>query len=192
MNTPTTTVTTASEINRLHEEVGRLSGDSKQSLTGALEAAWKAGHLLIEEKQRVRRTMGRGAWLLWLEQCFHGSPRTAQRYMRLAQTIADISTLQGLSLRQIYFQLGIATEPKSRLESAQARPLPARTRLVTKLLEEIRPCIDARYATAEQWESCRRDLRPLYEQLRRLFETGPAGNVLKKPGFVQANVSKPW
>ncbi len=191
MNTSIVVASAEGEINRLHAEVVRLSTESKQSLLGALAAAWKAGALLIEEKRRVRRTMGPGAWLLWLEERFHGSDRTAQKYMRLAQTVDDFSKLQGMSLRQIYFQLGIATEPKSRLESARAHPLPARILLAGKLVEEIRPCLDARFATAEQWESCRRDLRPLYELLRRLFETGSAGNVLKKAGIIQVKASRP-
>ena len=89
--------------------------ESKNALIGALEMSWRAGQLLLAEKERVRRTMG-GAWLLWLEQCFHGTPRTAQKYMRLAQTVDDVSTLRGMSLRQTYFRLGIATEPKSRAE----------------------------------------------------------------------------
>jgi hypothetical protein len=187
MNSTTPAASAESEINRLHDEVVRLSDESKQSLLGALVAAWKAGCLLIEEKQRVRRAIGPGSWLLWLEERFHGAPRTAQRYMRLAQTVDDVAALQSMSLRQIYFQLGIATEPKSRLESVQVHPLPARIRLAGKLLEEVRPCLDARFATAEQLESCRRDLRPLYEQLRRLFEVVPTANVLKKAGIVQVN-----
>jgi len=83
--------------------------------------------------------MGRGAWLLWVEQRFHGSIRTAQNYMRLAQTFPDVSVLQGLSLRQIYYSAANPTEPKSRLESARGQPLPARILLAGKLLEEIRP-----------------------------------------------------
>jgi hypothetical protein len=188
MNTATPTASAEREINRLHEEVGRLAAESKQSLDGALAAAWKAGRLLIEEKERVRRAMGPGAWLLWLEQRFHGSPRNAQNYMRLAQTVDDVAALQGMSLRQIYFQLGIATEPKSRLETVKVHPLPPRILLAGKLLEEVRPCLDARFATTEQLESCRRDLRPLYEQLRRLFE--PAAIVPKKAGIVQVKASR--
>jgi hypothetical protein len=181
MNTESTIASAEQEINRLHEEVVRLSAESKQLLDGALTAAWKAGGLLIEEKARVRRAMGPGAWLLWLEQRFHGSPRNAQNYMRLAQSVDNVAALQGMSLRQIYFQLGIATEPKSRVESVKVNPLPARIRLAGKLLEEVRPCLDARYATAEQLESCRRDLRPLYDQLRRLFETSVGQTSRKKP-----------
>jgi hypothetical protein len=187
MNTAIAAASAEKEINRLHEEVVRLSADSKQSLLGALAVAWKAGRLLIEEKERVRRKMGPGAWQLWLEERFHASARTAQKYMRLAQIVDDVAELQGMSLRQIYFQLGIATEPKSRLESVQVQPLPARIRLAGKLLEEVRPCLDARFATTEQLESCRRDLRPLYDQLRRLFEAGSPANVLKKAGIVQVN-----
>ncbi len=177
---PITAASAEGEINRLHDEVVRLAAESKQSLLGALAAAWQAGRLLVEEKERVRRAMGRGAWQLWVEQRFHGSIRTAQNYMRLAQSFEDVSALQGLSLRQIYFRLEIPTEPKSRLEAAKSKPLPARILLAGKLLEELRPCLDAKYATAEQWEFWRRDLRPLYDQLRRLFETAPAQSSRKK------------
>jgi hypothetical protein len=191
MNAASITAASAeSEINRLHDEVVRLAAESKQSLLGALAAAWQAGRLLVEEKERVRRAMGRGAWQLWVEQRFHGSIRTAQNYMRLAHSFEDISALQGLSLRQIYFRLEIPTEPKSRLEAAKSKPLPARILLAGKLLEELRPCLDANFATDELRECCRRDLRPLYQQLRRLFEPEPVKNVLKKGGFVQVNAGR--
>jgi hypothetical protein len=193
MNAPTITAASAeSEINRLHDEASRLSTASKESLLGALAAAWQAGRLLTEEKERVRQKMGRGAWLLWVEQRFHGSIRTAQNYMRLAQTFPDVSALQGLSLRQIYYRLQIPTEPKSRLESARGQPLPARILLAGKLLEEVRACVDARYATTEQLDSCRRDLRPLYEQLRRLFEPNNRGIILKNAGIIQDKASRRW
>ena len=78
MNAPINTAASAeSEINRLHDEASRLSTASKESLLGALAAAWQAGRLLTEEKERVRQKMGRGAWLLWVEQRFHGSIRGA-------------------------------------------------------------------------------------------------------------------
>lgn len=69
----------AAEINRLHAEASQHAVASRRSLRAALVAAWRAGQLLLAEKKRVRRTMGGGAWLLWLEEHFKGTPRTAQR-----------------------------------------------------------------------------------------------------------------
>lgn len=156
-----TLLTPADEINRLHEVAVRCAFDSKRALFAALSAAWQAGQLLTAEKKRVRRTMGAGAWLLWLRQHFEGSARTAQRYMRLHASVADVAFLRGLSLRQAYFRLGIATEPKARRESVSVPGLPEAARLAGRLMcalrsRRARPSLD--------------DLRPLYEHLRRLFE----------------------
>lgn len=158
----------AEEINRLHAEAVKLSGDSRDALHGALVAAWKAGQLLAVEKRQVRRLMGPGAWVLWLERHFSGSPRTAQRYLRLAKSVSDASFLRGMSLRQVYFRLGIATEPKSPGGTVALRPLPRHAVLAGRLLGVLktRPNLlspDARRAY-------RQDLRPLYERLRGLFE----------------------
>lgn len=165
--------TAAREINRLHGEVERLAGESRNALTSALTAAWRAGRLLVTEKKRVRRTMGGGAWQIWLKENFRGSERTAQRYMKLAAAVEDAAALQGVSLRQAYARLGIATEPKSPADDAPLQPLPAHVRLANRLLVALKPC--ARSLTLQQQEAYRQDLRALYEQLRRLFEAkGPA------------------
>ena len=89
----------AAEINRLHAEVKRSAFASHQALQGSLIAAWQAGQLLVAERKRVFHRMGKGAWLLWLELNFRGTARTAQRYMRLAHSIADVALLRGMSLR---------------------------------------------------------------------------------------------
>lgn len=165
------TKSAAQEINRLHAEVTRCAAESKRSLHAALAAAWRAGHLLIAEKQRVRRTMGGGAWLLWLEQNFRGTRRTASNYMRLAQSVADASFLKGMSLRQAYFRLGIATEPKSRAKSVAVEPLPEHVRLATRLIRALKEeSGDFARLSPQQVTTFRQDLRALYEQLRRLFE----------------------
>lgn len=164
--------TAAREINRLHGEVERLAGESRNALTSALTAAWRAGRLLVAEKKRVRRTMGGGAWQLWLKENFHGSERTAQRYMKLAAAVDDATALQAMSLRQAYAGLGIATEPKSPAD-APVQPLPAHVRLANRLLVALKP--SATSLTPQQQEAYRQDLRALYEQLRRIFEAkGPA------------------
>jgi hypothetical protein len=152
----------------------KRAADSRSSLLAALEAAWQAGRLLSEEKRRVRRTMGGGAWLLWLQQNFQGTPRTAQRYLRLASSEVDISTLRGMSLRQTYVRLGIATEPKSQSNRAPVGSLPAHVRFAQKLIVALKPCVSFRQVTPEQCTAYRQDLRPLYDLLRPLFETGSA------------------
>lgn len=163
------TVSPAAEINRLYAEAQRLSQESSQCLHAALVAAWQAGRLLLAEKKRVRRAMGGGGWLLWLKQNFHGSPRTAQNYMRLAQSVDDVAFLHGMSLRQVYLRLGIATEPKSRAESPHVEALPSRVRLANKLLVALKT--EMRRAGPARRAACCQDLRALYEELRRLFES---------------------
>jgi len=137
-------MTVAEEINRLHAEAEKLRTESRDTLHVALVAAWNAGQLLIVEKRNVRRTMGPGAWLLWLERYFAGTPRTAQRYMQLAATVADVSLLYGMSLRRVYFRLRIATEPKSPARSVVLRPVPRHVSLTMRLLAVLPVCSGSR------------------------------------------------
>ena len=160
--------TSADEINRLHAEAEKLRAESCDTLHVALVAAWKAGQLLVAEKRSVRRTMGPGAWILWLERYFTGTPRTAQHYMRLANTVADVSFLQGMSLRQAYFSLGIATEPKSPARSVVLHPVPKYATLTVRLLALLPAPSNS--ISPEMQRAYRQDFRPLYERLRLLFE----------------------
>ena len=167
----------AAEINRLHAEAQRHAAASEAALQGAMTAAWEAGRLLNEEKKRVRRVMGDGAWILWLEQNFDGTPRTAQNYMRLARDVSDAAFLQGMSLRQIYLSLGISTEPKSRACSPVVPAMPPHIRLAHKLLFALKKRGKSHAASIE---ADRGDLRMLYEHLRRLFENNPPANILSE------------
>lgn len=176
----------ADEINRLHAVVLRCAADSRRALSGSLAAAWRAGQLLVTEKKRVRRKMGGGAWLLWLERHFDGSARTAQRYMRLASCVSDATFLHGLSVRQAYLRLGIATEPKARAESPAVPLLPETVRLAGRLMAVLR-ADSANLPDAEEVTPYREDLWRLYDQLRRLFE--PANNVA--PGVSNNRCANP-
>lgn len=176
---PAPVLAVATEINRLHEQAKAQSVQSRQALNGALAAAWQAGHLLRSEKQRVRRRMGRGAWMLWLEANFSGTPRTAQRYMRLAQSVTDVTFMQGMSLRLAYARLGIATESKSPAKRPLAHRLPRHLVLTNKLIRALEN--QTGKAGPEQSEAYRRDLRVLYEKLRPWFEAvGPHAPALAK------------
>ena len=170
---PPDSASPADKINRLHEEVVRQTDGSRKCLHAALIAAWQAGQLLLVEQKRVRRTMG-AAWGLWLDKKFHGTHRTAQNYMLLAESTTDVSAFQGLSLRQVYLRLGIATEPKSRTDSPHVEKLPPHVRLANKLLVALSACDKASRANPEQSAAFRQDLRALYERLRRIFETDSA------------------
>ena len=158
----------ADEINRLHAEAEKLRTESRDTLHVALVSAWKAGQLLVIEKRNVRPAMGPGAWLLWLERHFSGTPRTAQNYMRLAATVTDISFLQGMSLRQVYFRLGIATEPKSPARSVVLRPVARHATLTVRPLAVVP--VRSNSVSPEMQRTYRQDLRPLYERLRPWFE----------------------
>lgn len=162
-------MTTADKINRLHTEASRHAVASRDSLQSAVIAAWQAGQLLLAEKKRVRRNMGGGGWLIWLEANFRGAARTAQRYMRLAKLVPDIAALPGLSLRQTYARLGIPTEPKNRREVVRLQPLPS------YLLHTIRLTRSLRYRAArispEQLALHCADLRPLYDLLHSFYES---------------------
>ena len=168
MNSPAAPAS-AQEINRLHEEVVRTTAESRECLHAALVAAWQAGQLLRAEQQRVRRTMG-ATWGLWLDEQFEGSRRTALNYMRLAETVTDIGEFQGLSLRQVYLRLGIATEPKSRADSPRVEELPAHIRLANRLLATLSASLRHRRRNPQQAAMLQHDLRALYERLRQLFE----------------------
>ena len=158
----------ADEINRLHAESEKTRAESRDMLHVAVVAAWKAGQLLLAEKRTVRRTMGPGAWILWLERYFAGTPRTAQHYMRLASRVADVSFLRGMSLRQAYFSLGIATEPKSPARSVMLRPVPRYATLAVRLLAVLPARSNS--ISPEMQRIYRQDFRPLYERLRSWFE----------------------
>lgn len=157
------------EINRLHETVLRQTIDSRECLHAALVAAWQAGRLLLDEKKRIRHTMG-AVWGEWLDTKFRGSPRSAQNYMQLAESTSDVSAFKGLSLRQVYLRLGIATEPKSRMNSPLVGSLPPYVRLANKLLAELSVGDLKAKGNPKQGAAYRQDLRALYERLRRLFE----------------------
>lgn len=162
--------TVADRINHLHAEAVQHTVSSRHALEAALKAAWEAGRLLIEEKKRVRHSMGPGGWLLWLGSNFHGTPRTAQRYMRLARSLTDPSFVQGLSLRQAYDRLGIATEPKRRGQGLALGRLPAHVSLANKLVRALRVPDVAAPFPEEKRARYQGDLRALYDRLCALFE----------------------
>ena len=151
--------TAVEDINRLHGEATQRTQESRAQLDHTMTAAWRAGQLLLAERKRVRRTMGRGAWSLWLKRNFRGPAGAAQRYLYIAEAVGDESVLRGLSLRQIYFRLGIATEPKSRAQSYRVPALPAHLRLAGRLAVALQPHHDFRKLAPTNRALLQQDLR---------------------------------
>ena len=164
-----------SEINRLHAEARRLAGQSRRSLDAVLSAAWRAGRLLIEEKARIRRRAGQGAWLGWLETRFLGGVRTAQRYMQLARRADTPDALRGLGLRQAYLRLGIPISSNNSGENRRVRPpkLPPIVTLAARLTRLLRR--QARLGTGIPFPD---DLRALHAQLAILLKNTGAGTAV--------------
>jgi hypothetical protein len=86
--------------------------------------------------------------------------------MALAESVSDHAQFEGLSLRQVYFRLGIATEPKKSRRHPLV-PLPDYVRLAARLVCALRRV--RRMANTTGVEAYRRDLRPLFDQLQPLF-----------------------
>ncbi len=75
--------------NKFHDEVEAAG-------TSMLVAAWSAGHTLRTAKERCEH----GEWLPWLDANFHGSKRTAQVYMQIAENTQSAAHLDSaLSIR---------------------------------------------------------------------------------------------
>lgn len=184
---PVAVVPSAAKINRLHAEARQHAVATRRSLHAALSAAWQAGQLLVEEKKRVRRTMGHGAWLYWLEENFEGTPRTAQRYMKLAQGVADVAFLQGMSLRQAYDRLGIPMEAKKPSQSFRLQDLAPHVVLVNKIVRALPSASRLAGFPEPRREAMRRDLAPLYRWMRPLFDPAglPAANLRDESGSKQ-------
>lgn len=92
--------------------------------------------------------------------------------MKLAKTVADVSFLHGLSLRQAYDRLGIPMEEKHAAESFPLQPLAPHLLLVNKLVRVL-PADDWQRLPPERRAALCRDLAPLYHRLRPLFELDP-------------------
>ena len=154
----------AQKINALHDTARHLEKEPREKLHEAVCAAWQARRLLLDARASIVHHGGRGAWTPWVRTMFKGSIRTAQRYMELARELPEftLATPNAMSLRRLYFRLGIATEPKQASGIRCAARLPAHIRLANKLVRELRK---------SRWRINSRDLAALYSDLRRLFET---------------------
>jgi hypothetical protein len=75
------TTTDEYELNAMIELINGAHSRCSRAFETALESAREAGVLLL----KVKAKLGHGEWLPWLENNFEGTPRQAQKYMRLTE-----------------------------------------------------------------------------------------------------------
>jgi hypothetical protein len=118
----------ATQINREHEQI------EEASLT-TLEHARKAGELLLEAKRRLKHAK----WLPWLKDNCKVTPRTEQRYMRVATRWDDVvrksDTVTHLTLRDV-LQLLADNNGKSKKEPPVESNSEGRLRVHVEAQEE--------------------------------------------------------
>jgi hypothetical protein len=66
-------------LGKLAEEINAEHRAFVGTFREAVQQGIRAGELLVQAKEQCPH----GTWLLWLEENFEGSARTAQEYMRL-------------------------------------------------------------------------------------------------------------
>lgn len=163
---------TVAHVNALHAVVQQASSLCGQQLETALCAAWQAGHLLRDEKKKVRRSMGHGVWVPWLEKHFTGSIRTAQRYMLLSKNVPDVSQLKEVSLRQAYLLLGIASERKN--ENREVQTVLRRHQLAAnRLVRAVREFGKLEMIGMADRKMLQRDLCAVHQILLEVFQDAP-------------------
>ncbi len=163
---------TRAEVMSRRSEIARLLARSRAELDLALLVTWTLGSKLRDERQRVRKSMGRSAWPEWLRVAFPGKTAVGLRCMRFAEEISSPASIPALSLRQAYFRLGVSTEPKLRGSTRQRRFLAGYVRNAQRLVIELRRQRSRKAGIDLQ--RVRADLAPLSRELGLLFRENPA------------------
>jgi hypothetical protein len=152
---------------RFHAEVIEASATREAADKTELERAWQCG----KELNVIKESLGHGNWLMWLNANWPELPdRTAQVYMKIdrdnpnAQRVAD---LKFDSIRKY----AIAKVPKKQKVDEpgdQSFSKPENHSTVVNELARLFQRIDAGQQVVDE-EELRRDFRPAYERLQRLY-----------------------
>lgn len=142
--TPIELYSLAAVIEQHHAEASILAKDAKSKAFDAIKSALLCGQALNKAKGMVPH----GQWLRWLgENCKDIEDRTAQKYMRLANTNHGSHLTEATSLRQAYQLAGIIPEtekpqPKELTAPQTTEAEPAKPNIVRKALETCLAAVD--------------------------------------------------
>ena len=99
--------------------VAESSEAAEAAIGKAVQHALRCGKYLSEAKSRLSH----GEWLPWLDRFFHGDPRTAQRWMRVAENATRVPNLSDASsIRDALRMIADFDRP----DTTEAAPEPAR------------------------------------------------------------------
>ncbi len=149
--------------------VAELDDTSKSLLElfdRAIDRAWRLGLCLAE----IKRAVGHGNWLGWIEANLPVGERQAQRYIELAAANPSAKTAADLSEDSVRkFRLGYVPE-KERPEldgDAEIKPTVHHLTLLNDF-RRLHRRIEIGAASFDR-EEARRDLRPMWEWLSELY-----------------------
>ncbi len=104
----------------LTREINTEHGHVETNKHKTIQHAIRCGELLLEMKQRV----GHGNWLVWVEEHFEASERTARNYMEIAKSaaVADLKddTTMRSALRALAAPSQAKRAPRDEPQEAQA------------------------------------------------------------------------
>jgi hypothetical protein len=106
------------DLASLAEQINDYHAKCEQAVGQAVRYAKEAGDRL----GAVKKGLGHGEWLPWLEDNFAGTPRTAQSYMRIAENWTELemrNTASHLSIRGALKELAA---PKEEPEPKEENP----------------------------------------------------------------------
>jgi Protein of unknown function (DUF3102) len=120
----------------LAREINAEHGHVEAYKHHTIKHAVRCGGLLLEMKRRV----GHGNWLGWVEKNFEASERTARNYVEIAKSAAVADLADDTTMRSVLRALASPSrskEPKAEPEDDQTPKLPADERIPIEEEERI-------------------------------------------------------
>jgi len=172
-------------ILRLHTEAKAYANASKLNAEMALKSAWECGR----ELEEIRDYIPHGSWERWCKETIPEiSSVTIWRYRRLAKEFPELpDKATAGSIRQAYLQLGLAAE-----DGAEDVERPADVKVkggssvlnllngLVRWLNEEHSKVPLHERDDRERQRLRREFRPVYEHLQKLFANPPGKESLSR------------
>ncbi|TMJ17847.1 MAG: DUF3102 domain-containing protein [Alphaproteobacteria bacterium] len=155
------------EAKSLHAQAQEAEASAESNTLVALEKAWQCGKRL----NLIKESIGHGNWLTWLGSNWPQlTDRTAQVYMKIDRDNPNALHVADLKLDSIrkHRIAKVPKKPRPDEPGDQSFAKPEHHSAVINELARLFQRIDAGQQTVDE-EELRRDFRPAYERLQRLY-----------------------